>query len=61
MAGDARQEDRDECLERFDDFQKCVLVSLVRTRRRLVVTHTYIQTQLVVPQVGDKWGAHNPW
>lgn len=26
MQGEARQEDRDDCLERFDDFQKCVLV-----------------------------------
>ena len=27
MQGEARQEERDECLDRFDDFQKCVLVS----------------------------------
>lgn len=27
MQGEARQDERDECLDRFDDFQKCVLVS----------------------------------
>lgn len=27
MQGEARPEERDECLDRFDDFQKCVLVS----------------------------------
>ncbi|CAM9297558.1 unnamed protein product [Ectocarpus sp. 12 AP-2014] len=25
MRGEARSEERDDCLERFDDFQKCVL------------------------------------
>lgn len=28
MKGEARPEERDDCLERFDDFQMCVLVRI---------------------------------
>lgn len=51
MAGEARQDDRDDCLERFDDFQKCVLVG---TRRHVYSTCTvFREMEVDVPGVGE--------
>lgn len=42
MQGDTRNDTRHECLERFDDFQKCVLV---REQLLLQLTVRLIQQQ----------------